>query len=103
MYGKKVFDLVLEVGGFIPANSLSIRGIRGKADGTFRKVPNTGSTANDAQAMIHAGSFALADLNHDDHLDGAFTATDAHIFEARAGTKGGLQAQSSLLYGPFPD
>jgi len=101
MYGKKVFDLVLEVGGFIPANSLSIRVIRGKADGTFRKVPNTGSTASDTQAMVHAGSFALADLNHDGHLDVAFTATDANIYVALADAKGSLQAPSAVLSGLF--
>jgi hypothetical protein len=101
VYSRKVFDLVLEVGGFIPTNSLSIRVIRGKADGTFRKVPNTGSTASDAQAMMHAGSFALADLNHDGHLDVAFTATDANIYVALADSKGSLQTPSVALSGLY--
>jgi hypothetical protein len=101
MYGKNVFDLVLEVGGFFPRNFLSLRVIRGQADGTFRKVPNSGSTVYDTQAMVHAGSFALADLNHDGHLDVAFTATDANIYVALANAKGSLQAPTAVLSGLF--
>ena len=101
MSGRSVQDLVLEVGGFIPGDSLGLKVIHGRTDGTFQKVPSTSATVSNVQAMVHAGSFALTDLNHDGHLDVVFTATDSNIYVALSDANGALQTPIPALTGLY--